>query len=110
MPSNFELDDRAFLAGIDRVVTRYNRTARAVVSDVGREVANETRRRAPKRTGRLRRGISSHTGQDRRGPYSQVDVEPFYASFVEFDPNRAYFRPALEQARRLLRDSRRRFR
>lgn len=109
MTKHFEIDDRAFHAGLERALSRHARTAEVVVGEVGREVADATRRAAPKRTGRLRRGISSHTGRDRRGPFAQVDVEPFYASFIEFDPGRAFFRPALEQARRLLHERARRF-
>lgn len=104
--SAFEFDDAAFLAGLQRTLTGQSRTAVAVVREVGEQVAQAAHAAAPTESGRMAESIHSEVGRDRRGPYADVSVGPFYSSFVEFGRSarsaRPFFRPALEQARRLL--------
>ncbi len=107
MSDGFDFDDRAFLAGLDRLVDRVSGNAGRVVIDVADDLVEEMKRRAPDRTGRLRRGISKKFGKDFRGPYADLMVEPFYASFKEWGTSREaaqpFVRPSLELAPAALR-------
>jgi HK97 gp10 family phage protein len=76
----------------------------AAVRSQGRRVAaairDEARRRAPKRTGALRKSIkvTAHRGSDTGGiPYHTVDAI-WYAGFVEFGTINAAAKPFLRPA------------
>lgn len=107
MSQRFTLDDAAFRAGLRRLVSNAGDGGQQLVNIVGAEVVRVAKEAAPTRTNRMRDSIKARPGRDRRGPYSEVSVGPFYASFVEWgttqDPARPFFRPALEQAGRSMR-------
>lgn len=109
-----EVDDRAFRSGLKSLLHGLERDAAQVVRQVGEDVADDMRSRAPVASGRLRGSIKSEPGTDSHGPYAEVSVEPFYASFKEWGTSRAgaepFFRPGLETVPAAVRRAKRLFR
>lgn len=103
MASRIELDSRAFEAALAAEAARMATQSAVVVEAVGKEVVKIAKRLAPERTGRLKRSIKSTPGHDAKGPYAEISVGPFYASFREWgtvnDPAEPFMRPALETAK-----------
>ena len=73
-------------------------------------VAASAKRRAPRRTGALKRSIRFRMGTDEQGVYADVFSDEFYAMFVEkghrkpegkgYVSPRRFLRPALSSGRR----------
>lgn len=103
MTAKVDFDQRAFLRGLAESVAKMDAAADQLAKQVGQQIAKELRTAAPVgHTGRLKRSIKSTPGRDAHGPYADVSVGMFYASFLEFGtsrrPARPFFRPTLEKA------------
>lgn len=107
MSATVEWDQKAFLKALGESAAHMDAAAEQIAEQVGKDLARELRAAAPHRTGRLGRSIKSTPGRDAHGPYVDISVDVFYASFVEFGashtPAEPFFRPTMEKADDLIR-------
>lgn len=96
-------------AELDRVLEGEDGPVAADLAIKAARIANSARRRAPRRTGRLRSSIRWELGRDTDGLFADVGTEELYGRFVELghvapDESRVsprrYLRPALRALRR----------
>lgn len=96
------LDTSAFSAGVRRELAKIQLEAARAVRTAGEDAAETAKRLAPRDSSDMADSIESTPGTDAEGPYADVTVEPFYASFVEFGTSKMdakpFMRPAVEQA------------
>lgn len=102
MVRNVDYDADAFLRGLGNVADKISNRAERQLAEVGDDAVDAIRSGAPERTGALIESVKAETGRDGGGPYVEVSVGPFYASFFEFGSSRTgsrpFFRPGLDRA------------
>lgn len=93
-------------AKFDRAVAvelgRIKLDARREVHAAGDDAASYAKSLAPRDSGEMADSIEAKHGFDREGPYSDVVVEPFYSSWIEWGRTgvqaRPFIRPAVAAA------------
>lgn len=105
-----DFDASRFGLAVRRELGKAKLNARQEVRAAGEDAVQIAKQRAPRDSGEMAESIRAEHGQDQMGPYSDVTVDPFYATFVEFGtsqmPARPFMRPAVASAIRRLRRSR----
>ena len=102
-----DIDTTAFTKGVDKTFDRVKRDAYTELVAVGEQAASTAKSLARRDSGRMADSIKATPGVDLLGPYTDVTVDPFYASFEEFgregDPGQPFIRPSTAQAAKRLR-------
>lgn len=101
--TGLDLGADEFLAGLKDTFRHLRLRSAAELDDFGRDAADTIRDKAPRGvTGQLAESVGHDAGHDLRGPYVDVFVGEFYASFHEWGtsriPARPFYRPGLAQA------------
>lgn len=91
---------------LDKLLESEHGPVAEMIAKKAQRVAGAAKRRAPKRTGALRKSIKFEVKHDEEGVYADVGSELFYAGFVEnghpiagkggFVSARRFLRPALQ--------------
>ena len=76
---------------------------RKLLTDAGKMVADEARKRAPRRTGRLKGSIDSTVDTAALPQFAKVGTPVFYARFQEYGTSRTSAQPFLKPAYESLR-------
>lgn len=96
------LDTSRFEAAVKRELAKVTAEARRAVTAAGEEAAQNAAGLAPRESGKMADSIEATPGANTKGPFSDVTVEPFYSTFVEFgtsrQPARPFIRPSTQAA------------
>jgi len=82
--SSVDVDDRDFVAGLQRAVGQLKLETEADLLTLGHRAVRNMRQLCPVDTGRLRNSIGVTVGHDSRGPYIDVGTDLDYAPPVEY--------------------------
>ena len=97
-----DFDTRAFEAGVKKQLRAVEVDARRVVTAAGEEAAETAKGLARRDSGTMADSIEATPGQNVKGPYSDVTVDPFYSSFQEWGtsevPAQPFIRPSTKAA------------
>lgn len=96
--TDITFDTSKFEAGLNELLQKAEFKTVRQLDEFGGDVADKIRRNAPGQ--RLKDGTGHETGRDARGPYVDIYVEPFFASFLEWGTKyirpRSFYRRGLE--------------
>lgn len=102
MNETWELDDRAFQAGLAAEAKKMQGRAEQDLQRVGDKAANVARTLVPVDTGRLRDSIEAKSAQGEQGFEVEITSDVEYAASVEFGTStrsaKPFLRPAVAQA------------
>lgn len=93
--SSIDVDDRDFIRGLERAVSKIKATSAQDLLRFGLGVQNRARELCPVDTGRLRSSIHSTPGHDAQGPFVEIGTNVVYALPVEFGTSKAPAQPFL---------------
>lgn len=93
-----DFDTRAFESAVNKHLTMTKAEARRAVTAAGEEAAETAKGLAPRDSGRMADSIEASPGQTLKGPHTDVTVDPYYSSWVEFGSSRQQARPFIRPA------------
>lgn len=91
-------DTRRFASAVKTHLGKAKIEAYRGVKAAGEEAAEIARGKAPRDSGEMAESIDATPGRDAQGPYSDVTVDPFYSTWVEFGTSRQQARPFIRPA------------